>query len=127
MIEEMADQHDQRYLFAGRDVAGNATYAQIGRGRPSIAWVHTYRAAHADSSCYMTIELWTSRERYLAPVEPITAPADALMARVLDLLWTPAPEGHADTVRLLTEIQAAAHALDQHMLAGGRLPSRWIG
>lgn len=53
-------------------------------------------------------------------------PEDALMARLQDLILR-SPACGADAIKMLTDLQSTFHDLDQHMLAGGRLPSRWTG
>lgn len=121
---EYRDQHGDSFVYAGHDIAGNPTYARCGRHGATISDVLAYRAEHADTSIYLTPLLWESRGRTLRPVET-TTPADSLLKRVLDLLWTSPEDGEANAVRQLTNLQAAVHDLDQHLLDGGRPPSRW--
>lgn len=125
MIEEMVDQHQDSYLFAGLDVNGAPTYARAGRHGATVTDVLAYRALHPNKSTYLTVELWeANRRRTLRPVEPITAPADALMARLQDLILR-SPGCGTEAIKMLTDLQSTFHDLDQHLLDGGRLPSRW--
>lgn len=122
---EMRDQHGDVFVFAGCDTNGEPTYARTGRHGITPEQVRTYRHLYPNRSAYMSIQLWASRGRYLYPVDhPTVAPQDALLARIQDLLLR-SPGCTAEAVRMLTDLQSAVHDLDQHLLDGGALPSRW--